>query len=259
MALTSQSLLLYGFQVTALNRSLDFKTAALGAEKQATLRLGFYTLTGLMAEIARSMEEADPSNGFTVTAVRTFNGGTENRVTIATDAGYLDLLFATGTRNATSVHTLIGFLTLDYTGLTSYTGNNSAGTALVPDLVGYNYLGPEFIRKVFGSVNIAADGSKESIVFQVQRFLQVQFKYEPQQKVIDEWSPFFNWSIQQRPWEFTPSIASAASFYEVTLESTSDDGKGLGYAMKEMLPQFPFHFDTGILKLRQKVPPGGFI
>ena len=259
MALRAQSLLLYGFQVTVNNRSLDFKTAAMGSEKQATLRLGYYSLTSLMTEIVRAMNEADPSNTFNATANRTFNSGRENRVTISTSASYLSLLFLTGTRNASSCRTLIGFNNTDYTGLTSYQGNSSAGIAVVSEKVGYNYMGPEFIKKVFGAVNVSADGSKESIVFQVQKFLQVQFKYEPQAKVISQWQGLFTWAIQQRPYEFTPEITTPTTFYEVTLESTGADGKGLGFEIKEMLPNFPFDYDTGLIRMRQIVPPGGFL
>lgn len=259
MALRSQSLFLYGLQVTANNRSIDFKTSLLGSEKQATLRLGYYSLTGLMDEVVRALTEADPVNTYSMTANRTFAGGTENRTTISTSGSYLDLLFLSGTRNATSCDSLIGFNHADYTGSTSYIGSFSCGTVLIPDLVGYNYLGPEFERKVFGSVNIAANGAKESIVFQVQRFFEVEFKYEQQDKIISEWMPFMNWSIQQRPLEFTPEITTPGTFYDCTLESTSDDGKALGYKFKEMLPQFPFHYQTGLLKFRQTVPPAGFI
>ena len=255
MALTAKSLLLYNFQVTSDNRSIDFKSSLLGSEKQATLRLGSYSLSGLMAEVSRAMQEAEPNFEYTVTANRTFNGGTENRVTITTDGTYLDLLFASGTRTTSTAAPLIGFNIVDYTGLTSYTGNSSAGVALIPDLVGYNYLGPNFLRKVFGAVNIAADGSKEAIVFQIQRFLEVQFKYEPQTKADTEWADFFDWGIQQKAFEFTPEISSPTTFYEVTLESTSDDSKALGYRMREMLPQFPFFYDTGLMKMRQIVPP----
>lgn len=260
MALRAKSLFLYGFQVTPLNRSIDFKSSMGGIERQGTLRLGFYTLTSLANEIASAMNSADPANEYFVTIDRTYASGYENRVTIFTNTTpYLDLLFGTGSRNATSVRTLIGFNAIDYTGLTSYIGNTSAGVALSPDLIGYNYLGPEFIRNIFGSVNIATDGSKESIVFQVQRFIQVQFKYEPQSKVATEWMGLMNYIIQQRPFEFTPEVTSPNVYYQCTLEQTTGDGKGLGYIMREMLPMFPFHYDTGLLKFRQIVPPGGFI
>jgi hypothetical protein len=260
MALTAQSLILYGYDVDVNNRALDFKTSFGGSEKQASLQLGSYTLTGLMTEIARAMNEADPANSFVVTANRTYVGGTENKVTIAcTSSGYLDLLFLSGSRNTASCRSLIGFNAVDYTGLTSYTGNNTSGVSLIPDYAGYNYLGPEFLRKVFGSVNISANGSKEAIVYQIQRFIQVEFKYEQKAKVISEWADFMDWAIQQKSFEFTPEITSPNVFYEVTLETSSDDSKGLGYKMTEMLPQFPNHYATGSLRFRQVVPPAGFI
>lgn len=259
MALRSKSLFLFGFSVTAGNRSIDFKTSPGGIERQATLSLGYYTLGGLLDEVVRAMTAADPANTFTASANRTFAGNTENRVFISTSATFFSLLFGTGSRSASSVAPLIGFNPVDYTGLTSYGGNHSAGTALIPELYGYNYLGPDFMRTNFGSVNIAADGTKEAIVFSIQRFFQVEFRYEPEDKVIAEWAPFFTWMIQQRPLEFTPNITSPTVFYDATLESSSSDMKGLSYAMKEMLPQFPFLYTTGNMKFRQKIPPTGFL
>jgi hypothetical protein len=259
MALREKSLFLYGFEVTSNNRSIDFKTASLGAEKQATLRLGYYSLTGLMTEVARAMVEADPANSFIVTADRTYAFGLENRVTISTGASFLSLLFGSGSRVSSSAASLIGFNAIDYTALTSYNGSFSAGTAVVPDWVGYNYLGPDFMRKNFGSVNISASGTKESITFSIQRFFQVEFKYEPQAKVVSQWANLMTWMIQQRAIEFTPEIGTPSLFYECTLEVTGDDGKGLGYSFKELLPQFPFYYTTGMLKFRQFVPPAGFL
>lgn len=259
MALRAKSLFLYGFEITTGNRSIDFKTSAGGVEYQATLSLGQYTLTQLLSEIARAMKEADPAHTYTAIANRTYNGGLENRVSISTTGSYLSLLFGTGSRVSSSVSSLIGFTATDYTGLTSYNGSSTAGTALVPDYIAYSYLGPEFLRKNFGSVNIAADGSKEAITFSVQRFFQGEWKYEPETKVIAEWTPLMDWMIQQKPIEFTPQISSPTVFYEATLETTSDDGKGLGYAMKEMLPQFPFFYQTGNLKFRQIISASSFI
>lgn len=259
MALVSKSLFLYGFEITTANRSIDFKTSLIGVEYKATLSLGQYTLTQLLTEIERAMKAADPANTYTATAVRTYAGGLENRVNIATSGSFLSLLFATGSRASSSVATLIGFTATDHTGLTNYNGTVSAGTVLVPEYVAYSYLGPEFMRKNFGAVNIAADGTKEAITFSVQRFFQGEWKFEPQAKVISQWAPLLDWLIQQKPFEFTPEISSPTVFYEATLESTGDDGKGLGYAMKEMLPQFPFHYQTGNMKFRQIVPASGFI
>jgi len=251
MALTEKSLFLYGFEVTKLNQNLPFRAVAFGPQLNAVLTLGFYSLTSIMAEVKRAMQAADPSNEYTVTADRTVNSGLENRVTIVTDGVYLDLLFLTGTTATSSCRTLIGFSALDRTGFLTYTGNFTAGTALIPEYNGYNYLSPDFNHKVYGNVNVSASGIKEAVVFQIQKFFQVQFKYEPSAKWITEWTPFFDWAIQQRLLEFTPEISSPSVFYEGTLERTGADGKGLAIIGTEMLPQFPFNHETGLLMFRQ--------
>jgi len=186
MALTAKSLILFNFEINQFNSSLDFRAVNAGPILQATLRYGYYSLGGLMNEIRRAMESVDPARIYSVSANRTINSGTENRVSIATNGAYLDLLFGTGPRAITSVHTLLGYTSTDKTGALTYAGAASAGTVLIPDYVGYNYLGPEMIRNVFGALNITASGQKEAIVWSVQQFIQVEFKYEPEAKIITE-------------------------------------------------------------------------
>lgn len=252
MALTGKSLFLYGFQVTENNRSIDFLNVSMGSEIQATLTLGFYSLDTLLDEISRAMNAADVLNTYTVTANRTINGGTENRVTISTTGSFLSILWNSGSRSASSARTLIGFANSDSTGATTYTGSSSSGTSLAPELVGYSYIGEEINRRVNGAVNISANGEKETIVFQVQKFIQVGFKYEPEAKVLTEWSNFMTWAIQQRLFEFTPDINSPNTFSVVTLEKTPSDGRALAFIMREMIPNFPFLYETGTLTMRVK-------
>lgn len=250
MALGHKSLFLYGYQVSPLNSSLDFRATLAGPILKATLRLGYYSLSALMREISRAMQAIDPDNEYTVTADRTVAGGLQNRVTIATNGTYLDLLFLTGPRTATNCASLIGFVPLDFTGALTYTGSVTSGTTLAPTLVGYNYLSPDFNHKVFGAVNISASGQKEAVVFQIQRFTQIQFKHEPKLKVVNEWLPFANWAIQQRLFDFTPDITDPSTFYEVTLEKNGSDGKGLAQMFKEQLPDFPNYYDVGLWTMR---------
>lgn len=254
MALKAVSNFLYGFQITALNRSLDFRAVSGDPIKMATLNIGYYSLTDLMKEIVRAMTSVDPLRIYIVSANRTFGTptGTENRITISTNGAYLDLLFGTGPRFASSVGNLIGFPASDQTGATSYTGNSSAGTSLVSEYNGYNYLSPEMIRTVFGALNVSANGGKEAIVWNLQKFFEVTFKYEPEAKVITQWADMLSWAVQQKPFEFTPEITSPNLFYNCTLESTSGDGKGLGYKITEMLPDFPFNYQTGNMRFRLK-------
>jgi hypothetical protein len=252
MALSNQSLFLYGLEVTASNRSIDFRKVNAGAILTATLTAGFYSLTSLMIEVARALKAADTVNTYVVTADRTINSGKQNRITIATSGSFLSLLFSSGPSTATNAATLLGFAVADKTGALTYTGTATCGIALVPDFKGYNYLSPDFQHKVFGSLNVSANGTKEAVVYQIQQFWQVQFKYELQAKVIVEWKPFWDWCIQQKLMEFTPEISSPSVFYEGTLEKTSYDSKGLGYKMTEQLPNYPFYYDTGLLTFRQK-------
>jgi len=252
MALRARSLFLYGFEVTKNNSSLDFRSVNAGPVKLATLNIGFYSLTGLMKEIKRAMEAADPLNTYTVTADRTVNSGQENRVRIATSGLYLDLLFGSGPRVGSSIAPYIGFNAIDRSGGLFYIGNSSAGTPLISELVAYNYTAPTMMRNVFGAVNIAADGTKEAIVWQIQKFFSMNFKQEPEAKVITQWTEFMTWAIQQKPLEFTPEITSPTTFFDCTLESTDRDQKGLGFQMKEQLPDFPFYYQTGLLKFRVK-------
>ncbi len=207
-----------------------------------------------MTEIKRAMEAADPANTYTVTADRTVSGGTENRITIATSGAFLELLFLSGPRTSSTIAPLIGFTTTDQTGSTSYTGTSTAGTALVSELVGYTFVPPEMRKKVFGNVNISTSGKKEAIVFSIQKFFTVEFKYEPTAKVETEWEGLNDWMMQQRLFDFTPNITAPSTFLEATLEQHQGDNQGLGFAMREMLPLFPDLWTTGIMTFRLNNP-----
>jgi hypothetical protein len=253
MALRNKSLFLYGYEVTTSNNSIDFIGEPSGPTLLASIPVGSYTLTDFMTQIKQALQAADPLRTYTVTAVRTYSGGLQNRIMISSNGSLFQLLFQTGPRVSSSASTLMGFSSLDYTGSLSYTSVVTTGIALVPDYVGYSYLGPDFMHNVYGALNVSASGLKEAIVWQVQKFFQAEFRYEPEAKVITEWTPLFDWMIQQKPFEFTPDITQPTVFYPCTLETSEADGKGLGFTMKEMLPDFPFLYRTGMLKFRYKL------
>jgi len=253
MALRQKSLFLFGYEVTPNNRSLDFKAAALGPTILATLNVGFYSLTGLLIEVARAMNAADPAHTYSATANRTLVGGTQNRITVISSGPFLSLLFSSGPRTASNCASLLGFTVTDKTGATSYTGTLTTGRSLVSEYPAYTYLSVEEFQDVFGAVNISTNGTKEAIIFQIQQFFQAQFKYEPEAKVKIQWLDFWTWAIQQRLFEFTPEITSPTIIYECTLEKTSSNGKGMGFKMTEMLPNFPFNYDSGMMTFRKNI------
>lgn len=253
MALKAKSLFLYGYRVTVNNRSIDFRAASLGPVLQATLKIGYYSLTSLGEEIVRALQSADPDNQYFFTVDRTVAGGLENRTTIATAGTYLDILFGTGPRAATAVAALIGWLGSDYTGATTYTGSNTSGTVLIPRKIGYSFLSPDLFAKVFGNVNIGASGAEETVSFAIQNFWQVQFKHE-EAADMPAWTSLFNWIMEHKLIEFTPEITSPTVFYEGRIVSTPSEGKGLGYKFREMLGDgFPNVYDIGLCTFRVRV------
>lgn len=250
MALKNKSLILYNYQISTNNNTIDFVGASGGPTLTATIPIGYYSLTSLLAAIASAMGAVDTAHIYTVTADRTISGGSQNRVTIATSGTFLSLLFASGPHSAANISSLIGF-SGDQTGSTTYTGTSSTGTALIPALVGYNYIAPTQYQQIQGSVNISASGVKEAIVYQIQQFLAIQFKYETESVVNANWNPFWQWAIQQRSFDFTPDYTLAPNtFYQVTLEKTQQASNGIGFKMMEMLPDFPFLYDTGPFEMR---------
>lgn len=250
MALTGRSLFRYGFEVTTSNNALDFKKVSGGVEIKATLRSGYYSLTGLMDEVVRAMNAADTTHIYGYTINRNVNGGLEARVTLTTNGTFLSLLFGTGSRSAFSCASLLGYTATDKTGATSYTAQADPGEAFVTALPGYGYQGPLTTRRLQGTVNISASGEKEAVVFNVMQFIEVEYRHETQADTYTTWADFFTWAIKQRPFEITPIYSAFNTFYDVTLDSTEYDGKGLGFQMREMLPEFPFYYRTGRLRLR---------
>lgn len=257
MALTGKSLFLYGYSVTSHNNTIDFKASLGGETLSAVLNTGDYSLNLLLEEVVSAMEAVDPDNVYTATALRTYSSNTENRITISiAPSTYLSLLFSSGPNTAATAASLLGFNVSDYTGSTSYTGAITTGTAFIPTLIGYNYLGPLFTQRKQGVVTESASGWKEAVIFSNQKYIQVEYKYNPEADVIVDWFPFLDWSTAQKPFDFTPNYeTSPCEIYSVTLDKTSYDGKGMAYQMKEMLPQFPFLYDSGLMTM--KLTPSG--
>jgi len=251
MALRDKSLFLYGYEINNTNYYIPFKNSGGGSEIDAVLTAGFYTLETLATEIARAMNAADTSNTYTCTVDRTYSSNLQNRVTIATNGSFLSLLFSSGVTAAASVRDVIGFAHTNQTGATTYTGSTTTGTALHTAWYGFNYQSPTVNLRTIGASNIATDGTKETVWWSVQQFSTVQFKFEAQADVLVSWQPLIAWMVKGRPFELTPEVSSPTTVYSYTLEKSSADGKGLGLQMKEMIPDFPLLYDTGLMEFRR--------
>lgn len=257
MALADIAMFLYGFDVSAANRYIDFKNVFGGSVLTAVMNLGNYTATEYMQEVKRALELADGVNTYTITMNRTINGGTENRIRIQTSGSFLSLLFGTGTSAASSAAPLMGFSLTDYTGSTLYTGSVTAGTALVPDMPTWSYLGPDDLFTNDGVKNITANGIKETLVFAQMPFLQGEWRFitdsngRTQQT---QWRRFMKYATRQLKFEITPDIRFPTVFYGVTLETTPDDGNGMGFKFQQMTDVGLYKFyKTGLLKFRVNI------
>jgi hypothetical protein len=249
MALKTKSAFFYGLTVTTNNSALDFQVGT--SQYLATLNVGNYTATTLCAEIVRAMQAADVFNTYSATYSRVYSGGSvQSLITISSSTTSFQFLFGSGPRSNVSCASLLGFPASDTASGTTFTGSSSFGTTLAPELVGYSYLDPATTRKVIGALNVSASGIKETIVFSYQQFFQVEFKYEPEAKTLIQWAPFLLFASQQFLMEFAADITNPQTTIDCTLEKTEYDGKGMGYQMKEMLPDFPFYYRTGLLTFR---------
>lgn len=249
MALSAQSLFLYGYTVTVSNQYIDFKGASGGPEITATLPLGDYSLSSLGSALQAAMQAADPTNVYIVTVDRSLLGGLANRITISSSGSFFQILFGTGTHAVASMASLVGFNPTDYTGGTSYTGSQSTGTSLVPVMLGYDYADPNQQQKRFGAVNVSASGLKEAVFFNTQDFIDVEFMYEPKSK-LPAWLALMTWMTAQKPFDFTPEITKPSIFFPVTLEKSEYEGRGLGFQMKEMLKDYPNFYTTQPMNFR---------
>lgn len=105
------------FVITSSNNKVNFVETNLGPELTATIPVGSYSLSALIAAIKAALEAASV-NARTYTVSKSAVTG---KWTIAGQT-YLELLFSTGTDAATSIRSAIGFGSNDFTGATTYTG-----------------------------------------------------------------------------------------------------------------------------------------
>jgi hypothetical protein len=108
------------FKITSSNNKIDFKESGGGVELTASIGVGIYTTAELEDTIKAQLDNAG-NETYTVS----YSQAT-GMWTIATSGSYLSLLFSSGTNNANSFATVIGFNGTDQTGSLSYTGVEAA-------------------------------------------------------------------------------------------------------------------------------------
>jgi hypothetical protein len=254
MALSTFSKIYFNYEVTSLNKYLNFQEAA--GELTITLTTGFYTPTDLAAEIQLQMN-ATGLKTYTVT----FNRSTRT-FTIAADSGTYSLLVSTGTNIATGVFSLIGFTGSDKTGSISYEGSTT-GSVYYPQFWLQDYQAPNTAQeKNLANVNEAADGTKELVYFETQKLTEFDIKFATNKVMdgkiiknnpsgVENLITFLEYCINAAPVEFMPDEATPTTYYKVILDSATGSSKGVGFTLKEEVGNnLPGIYSTGKLKWR---------
>lgn len=255
MSLTTHSRIYYGLSVDETNFQIDFDEG--GGELTADLQIGDYSLTELVDEVERALNEAGA-----LTYTTTLDRSTR-KITISAGANF-DLLISSGSHAGTSAFDLIGFTGADLTGDDSYESNLGAGSEYVTQFIPQSYVSSDDLRGfAYATVNKSASGRVEMVTFGEEQFVEFNLKYitnivqgtgTPIRTNISGKSDalaLIRNLISKAPIEFMPDEDDYGDYETLQLESTPEDQNGTKYKLKELLGQnLPGYFETGVLKFR---------
>jgi hypothetical protein len=253
--LTTLSVFYFGHTVTTQNRSIDFDEG--GAELQATLKVGDYTLTEYAAEIKRVMDIAG-------TQIYTTSINRSTRAISVSAPSNFTLRVATGSRIGTTAYTMAGFTGANRTGSNSYTGNLGSGSEYRPQYPVFNYTSTAHsLVKETASVNISAVGVTQLIYFGEGSRPEMNIRLITNQTGLKN-APFFanvngvanaltfmSYLITKAKVEFMPDVDNRNLFDKLILESTRDSKNGTEFTLLNM--KTPEFYETGDLTFRKVI------
>lgn len=246
----------YGIEVTSDSKYLDFDEGA--GELTLEFSPGFYSLE----EIASTLEDKFNELG-TDTYTVTVNRSTR-KITIAT-SGTVDLLWDSGTNADNTIGEVLGFvISADDTSVTSIQSDNALGSEYIPQFKLQDYVSEADYRMLRNATkNKSASGLVEVINFGTDRFYEFSIKFStniPQPSNgpiisntsgVEDLEDFMRYLILGGPCEFIPDSSDPSVFDKVLLDSTANDGNGLGYKLQEQYGRgLAGYFETGLLKFR---------
>jgi len=254
MSISTHSRFFFDYDVDSSNNALDFDEG--GGELNATLNVGSYTFTEFAAEIKRAMDDVG-GQAYTVTANRS-----TRTITISATSNF-SLLITSGSNAGSSVFGDAGFTGADVSGTNSYEGNTTAGSEYTTQFILQNYIpSTNFQKAASGVVNKAASGAVEVVTFGTEKFIRMQFLFitditqggsviRNRPSGVSDFRTFMQFMITKQPFEFMPDEDTVATFQKVILESTPEDGDGIGYRLQELFTRgLPGYYDSGNITLR---------
>ena len=258
MALSTKSKFYYiPTEIDTQNKWFDFNEGS--GEISFSIDVDYYSPT----ELGQALE--DKLNAFgTKTYTVTFDR-TNRTYDIAADSGTYDILIGTGTNKELAFYDVIGLTgSTDLTGAISYTSDSSVGSVYEPQFFLQGYVVPERWNSLTdAAVNGAADGTVEVISFGTTKFTEFKIEFitdiVPQDGTVissnasgvQDTIDFLEFATKKGNLEFMPDKNTPGTYFTLYLESTSADGKGIGYKLQEETGKnLPGYYKTGNLKWR---------
>lgn len=243
----------FGYEVTStpINFYANFKEGA-GPELTAILKRGYYSLTNFAIELERALNAAG-GQVYSVSVNRT------TRVLTISAVGSFTILAATGGNNGADIWPIAGFTT-DQTG-TALSSNVASGYEYVPQFRLQEYVKPGQRQETIDAViNETGSGRIEVVTFGIKKLIEMDIKFisnldcgsgaiEYNATGYDDAQFFMENVVKRGSLEFMPDRDDASLFYEVSIESTDADSKGLKFKLTEET-QVQGYYKTGKLVFR---------
>lgn len=229
-----------------------------GLELTAILNVGSRSMTNLMTEVGRALNNAGEEE-YTVT----FNRDTRIVTISATDT--FELLVSSGSNIGSDPFALLGFTGADRTGASTYDGDTAIGTEYLIQFPLQGFKDFDNNKEgVQSSLNESAAGIIEVVTFGDKRLMEMELTFitddfKAKGNIVDnnptgiqDARDFLDFIITKSDLEFMPDRTDRAIFDTVLLERTRKSRQGTAYELNELLSQnIENHFTTGRLTFRE--------
>lgn len=260
MTIQTRPRIYYIDPVSSLNNFLNFRepNALITTEKTASLNVGSRTMTDLMTEVERALNDAG-ENTYSVS----FNRSTRI-VTISADDTF-ELLVSSGTNNGLDPFSLLGFIGSDRTGASTYDGDSEIGTSYVPQFLPQSFKSfDDNLEGVQAVTSESAGGIVEVVTFGQRRFMEFNLfgitnVTKTKSNIIQnnpnglgEARSLMEFLISKSEVEFMIDESDVNTFDKILLESTRAAKDGTGFRLTELINRnLNDHYETGVLKFRK--------
>ena len=240
------------------NFALNFVEPNIGpTELEAQLTAGARTMTDLMVEVERAMNDAGQET-YTVTLDRT------TRLVTISSTDTVELLVATGS-NGNSVFPLLGFTGADRTGASSYTGDTAIGTEYIPQFPLQDFVDfDNNLDNIQSSVQETASSVVEVITFGNRQFTEFNITFitdrfktkgniiQNNSSAVAEARAFMTFAITKQNIEFMKDKSNRGTFDTMLLERTPQARDGTAFLLRELVNRgFEDYFETGRIRFRK--------